>query len=161
VLYYLSMNNAVSTWSGNDEQALKLLRLEFSYRHHVAAARFSGERPKRTDLHQAALARVPGGYAMKLGALLAAAPAGLRARIAEEFAAVLDVETAAKMRGAAAGTRYVVECWINGYRQPDRQVIADERGAQELAAKAESDALAAGAQSVRVSYRLMNGRRAA
>jgi hypothetical protein len=65
------------------------------------------------------------------------------------------------MRGVAAGTWYRFEAWIDGRAQPSRQMQTDDRGARELARKAEQDALASGAHSVRVVFRCMNNRRAA
>lgn len=150
------MNNAAALWSGTADQALATLRAEWLHISATMAARLGGERPVRDAALKAALSSITGGYAVRLGVLLAAAPAAKRAAIAEAFAQVLDVATAAKMRGVAAGTVYRFECWIDDVKQQPRQMYADERGARQLAKKAEQDALAAGAQNVRITWKLMN-----
>lgn len=155
------MNNASALWNGTADQALATLRAEWLHISATMAARLGGERPVRDVALKAALASITGGYAVRLGVLLAAAPESKRAAIAEAFAQVLDVATAAKMRGVAAGTWYRFECWIDGRRQPSRQEQCDERGARELAKKAEQDALAAGAQNVRIVWHAMNAERRA
>jgi hypothetical protein len=157
------MNSAAHLWNGTAEQALAVLRAEWSHIDASMAAVATGERPQRSPALKAALASITGSYATKLGVLLAAAPASKQSAIAEAFAQVLDVATAAKMRGVAAGSWYRFECWIDGRRQPSKQMQCDERGARELAKRAEQDALAAGAQDVRVVWSRMEsvGRRAA
>lgn len=158
------MNSAARLWNGTADEAVQVLRDEWLHINATMAARMGGERPQRSAELQRALDGIVGGYALKLGVLLAASPEPKRAAIVEAFAQVLDVATAAKMRGVAAGTWYSIVCWINGYRQPvEKQVQADERGARELAQKAEQDALAGGAQTVRVEWHKMEavGRRKA
>lgn len=159
--YDVDMNNAAHLWSGTAEQAIQVLRAEWEFIHASMAARLDCERPKRSTKLQAALASIVGSYGTKLGVLLAASPAAKHNAIVVAFDQVLDVTTAAKMRGVAAGTWYRFECWIGGRRQPSRQCQCDERGARELAAKAEQDALAAGARDVRVTWYLMNQERRA
>lgn len=155
------MNDVARMWSGTADEAVQVLRDEWSHINANMAARMGGERPQRSAAHQRALDSIVGGYALKLGVLLAASPESKRVAICEAFAQVLSVETAAKMRGAAAGTWYRFECWIDGRRQPSKQAQADERGARELAKKAEQDALAGGAQTVRVVWHLMTQERKA
>ena len=146
------MNNAAKFWNGTPDQALALLRAEYSFIYARAAAHLGGGSVVRTDAHERALRRVPGAYGMQLGILIAAAPVERRTKIAEAFSSVLPVETAAEMRGVAAGTWYGIVAVIDGEPQPAREILCDERGARELAAKAEQDALAAGAADVSVKF---------
>ena len=150
-----------SAWNGTADEALTVLREEWLFINASMAARMDGERPQRSEKLQRALDSIIGNHTSRLGVLLAAAPEAKRAAIAEAFAQVLSIEAAAKMRGVAAGTWYRFECWINGRSQPSRQVQTDDRGARELARKAEQDALAGGAQTVRIVFHLMNPERKA
>jgi hypothetical protein len=156
------MNSAAHLWSGTSEQAIQVLRDEWAHLNAtLAAIAVCAPRPQRSEVHRATLASIPGSHATRLGVLLAAAPASKRVAITDAFEQVLSVEDAAKMRGVAAGTWYRFEAWIDGKRQPSKQVQTDDRGARLLARKAEQDAAMAGAQSVRIVFTEMQMRRAA
>jgi hypothetical protein len=155
------MNNAARLWNGTAEEAIQVLRDEWLYIHASRAARLVGGDVKRAAQHERALRRVPGEYGMQIGILIAASPAASRARISEEFSKLLDVATAAEMRGTITGTWYLFRAWIDDQYE-EKQILCDAQRARELAEKAEQDAISAGAQSVVVKFwEIPAGRRAA
>lgn len=146
------MKNAAQFWNGTPDQALAILRAEFSYIHAHAAAALGSGSLSRHDWHTRAMRPLPGSYGMKLGVLLAAAPETSRARAAEAFSGVLPVEVSAEMRGVAAGTWYGFVVAVDDREPEQREMLCDERGAREIAEQAEIAAIAAGAVDVRVRF---------
>lgn len=146
------MKSASQFWNGTPNQALTVLRAEYSYIPARAAAHLGSGSLSRLDWHAAALRGLPGSYGMRLGILLAAAPETHRTRVAEAFSAVLPVETAAEMRGVAAGTWYGFVVVVDDGEPQQRELLCDERGARELAEKAQTEAIAAGAVDVSVKF---------
>jgi hypothetical protein len=118
---------ASADWLGTPEQALKLLRVEYSYLTAAPAARLCGRPISRHIAHVRALRSIPGSYARRLGVLCAAAPESSRRAIKEAFSALLSPADAAEMRGTADGTEYAFEVTVSGAEgfYPADQVILD------------------------------------
>jgi hypothetical protein len=165
---------ASADWLGTTEQALRLLRVEYSFLTAAPAARLCGRPICRHISHVRALRSIPGSYARKLGVLCSAAPAEKRAAIKEAFSAILPAADAATMRGVADGTEYAFEVTVRGANQlvPRDEVIldssdgsgrrvlaycrrvpADRQGAEDLREQIEREAWDAGAEHVDVRVR--------
>jgi hypothetical protein len=165
---------ASQDWLGTPEQALKLLRVEYSYLLAAPAARLCGRPICRHIAHVRALRSIPGSYARRLGVLCAAAPAEKRAAIKAAFSELLPAADAATMRGVADGTEYAFEVTVSGadgFYPADqvildsaggdgvrrlaycRRVPADRQGAEELREQLEREAWDAGAEHVDVRVR--------
>ncbi|KYG07420.1 hypothetical protein BE21_02480 [Sorangium cellulosum] len=162
--------NASRFWRWSAEQAVALLKLEYSYIVADRASRLtSGVGLVRNEDHARWLKSIPGDYGFQLGVLLAAAPASKRAAIKSGFAQVLSTEQAATMFGVADGTEFIFDVRVVGAacfapRDPvhldaadgngrrvlafTRRTWADFETAQALKGELEREAIAAGAEDV-------------